>query len=1402
MTCFSKPHSIFPTFSITTWNINGMHINNPYDLSHRVRILIDNIKSVLYRSDFLLLQETHTTDLHNLRILLPNYQIFASGLSASKAGVITIANRNISQQYDLSSTPINDSVAQGYILAVYATPKATNLTNDDYSNSLILNCYLHSGDKHKQLAQLKSINKITPANFNFAAGDWNFIDNSKDATPYKVKYRKLSEDFSTEWSSFIVNFGLSEFHQPAHTRFSVTGVSSSRIDRIYGTFSDADRAALTPICYTMSLPHSIKEAIIASADYNSLSGALSNDSAESPNFTHPTDHLPVFLSFRPNRCDPSPSNYYPADLVYSTSFRTAFLQLFSRSKSSAKYQNNPNQELALFKLATRQAMAATKKNSNNSNQDSVVLAIRTLRAINNNNLILANTLVSQDSTLTHVIDNDDINIGKLKSFIVNHRSNDKPQPPDSSDKDLLSKKFKVNYLEQLSQSLPNDKLRFHSLRKNVDSPPTDDPEEMSNIASEFWSPNWSWDAYDHLSASKLLKPSILGNGFDRTITKDVDQVDVVYVTEVILESGDTACGPDGIPFSVYKALCDIAAPILNNVYHHAATGNLPSKNANHSLLYLIPKTPSDLISDSRPINVGNTDVRLLGAIIRKSIYASIEAIISARQKGFLDGRNILNNIKLINEKLHKACKDKKDYDLISIDFMKAFDSLNHTFLICLLEHIKLPRSSINAIQFLIHDLQALTTFKGTSPRNIKLEKGVKQGCPLSPLLFALIMEVLDNALLLPPKNDINKIHPDIDGALFADDACYASPNLAKHIPHFHRTITLFGKATGLRIHIKKSTIVKARMTSRTTKSITTALTNCGWKDITVSPHFKWLGTIIGSKINTKKIFNNALTKFKDRINHYLPLKKHYSLPNRIMIANVFLLTIFSYLYQIYFIPGDYLKTINSLLYKWLVSFNSFSLADLSRPTNRCGLSNTLKDIRIVNIAALIATAPSDLTPTSYKGRIHNSGRITDHQKHALALFHAASPNSSILTKRCVKIRSKVYSAIINSGKQQMLDIKRIRGKLTRYNIEHHTQNLSNNYNTIHHKTPNFVRLTFLKIIHNAFPTARRMRHMDSHIQPGTTCPFGCAAIDSIEHLFGDCKHTWRNVNAVRQTFSLPPIPAIQRNLATILGAAELLSRLEATLNIFLIFVIWHARSELLNGNNIDVPYYFSSKSLKLIGKYCPVILKMAALTSAHSTITSNPSSVGKSGKRTKDQIAAAKAAAQLIISSLPSNSIVAYTDGGTHNSNPGPCGSGIHIPRHPPKTPLNLSVPLGWGTNNLGEIVAIGAAIHLTLLSKPHPGTEIHILTDSFLSYGILELHWKAKTYPLLTRTIRRMIALSHNSTPIKIHWIAGHADIEGNDAADAVATLAAKNSSSDPPDLSPIISNWTKLINDLTTLL
>jgi hypothetical protein len=80
---------------------------------------------------------------------------------------------------------------------------------------------------------------------------------------------------------------------------------------------------------------------------------------------------------------------------------------------------------------------------------------------------------------------------------------------------------------------------------------------MAEIAVEHWTPTWAWEASDYDARMAVLA------GFKRQILhSDIQEVDIDLVKEIILTAGDTACGPDRIPFSVYKSLVDTAAPVL------------------------------------------------------------------------------------------------------------------------------------------------------------------------------------------------------------------------------------------------------------------------------------------------------------------------------------------------------------------------------------------------------------------------------------------------------------------------------------------------------------------------------------------------------------------------------------------------------------------------------------------------------------------------------------------------------------------------------------------------------------------------------------------------------------------------------------------------------------------------
>lgn len=97
------------------------------------------------------------------------------------------------------------------------------------------------------------------------------------------------------------------------------------------------------------------------------------------------------------------------------------------------------------------------------------------------------------------------------------------------------------------------------------------------------------------------------------------------------------------------------------------------------------------------------------------------------QNGFRAGRSTITNIEYFNEKFYAAFEEGRFYDILFIDFMKAFDSISHAAIFQLLEAIGLPEGHLNLIKALFHDAHCFTNFKSGSPARIDFHSGVKQG---------------------------------------------------------------------------------------------------------------------------------------------------------------------------------------------------------------------------------------------------------------------------------------------------------------------------------------------------------------------------------------------------------------------------------------------------------------------------------------------------------------------------------------------------------------------------------------------------------------------------------------------------------------------------------------------------
>ena len=146
-------------------------------------------------------------------------------------------------------------------------------------------------------------------------------------------------------------------------------------------------------------------------------------------------------------------------------------------------------------------------------------------------------------------------------------------------------------------------------------------------------------------------------------------------------------------------------------------------------------------------------------------------LIHTDQSGFMKGRNIGNNIRLILDMIEYTEFNDIPGSILLIDIEKAFDSVSHSFLFQTLKHLNFGQNFIDSIKTLYSARHSYVMNNGFLTDRISMKRGIFQGCPISPYLFLLVIEIMalsirQNDLIkgIPITNQEAKI------SLFADDS--------------------------------------------------------------------------------------------------------------------------------------------------------------------------------------------------------------------------------------------------------------------------------------------------------------------------------------------------------------------------------------------------------------------------------------------------------------------------------------------------------------------------------------------------------------------------------------------------------------------------------------------------------
>ena len=243
---------------------------------------------------------------------------------------------------------------------------------------------------------------------------------------------------------------------------------------------------------------------------------------------------------------------------------------------------------------------------------------------------------------------------------------------------------------------------------------------------------------------------------------DLKGIDLVLpssecIQKFLRRAKNSAPGPDGLPYAAWLACGDSGASTLHGILLDVCDGRIPATSFNDTNIVFLPKSdvccPGGLIAApgaTRPLGLKNTDNKAIAATLASALASAISATASPVQQGFVRGRRFTDNIIEVDWAARRALEIPQNGPwgsspwlsalLALFDVRAAFPSVSQKWLKHTIQNSGLPIGLQKALLCMYESVSTMTFGAGVWNHQFYTKSGVLQGCPLSGVLFVMILD--------------------------------------------------------------------------------------------------------------------------------------------------------------------------------------------------------------------------------------------------------------------------------------------------------------------------------------------------------------------------------------------------------------------------------------------------------------------------------------------------------------------------------------------------------------------------------------------------------------------------------------------------------------------------------------